>query len=104
MENRVIVSIYCTFFSLVGVVATFSFGSYLWFAAWVAYFSILYFWVKNNRAPVPLVVVGTVLGTVSLGSIFFAALVFTFPGVCLMTYIFFQSILSESSHTQSNRT
>ena len=59
---------------------------------------------QKNRAPVPLVVVGTVLGTVSLGSTFFVALVFTFPGVCLMSYIFFQSILSESSHTQTNRT
>lgn len=102
MEDRIIISIFCTLFSLPGVVATLSFGNLMWFAAWVAYFSILYFWVKNNRAPVPLVVVGTVLGTVSLGSTFFAALPFTFPGVCLMTYIFFRSIICEAESSPQN--
>lgn len=102
MDGRIVAAFYCTLFSSFGMVATFSFGNYIWLAAWIFYFLILYFWVKNGRAPVPLVVIGTVLGCISISKIFFAALIFTLPGVCLMTYIFFHSIISEPDSTPQN--
>lgn len=64
----------------------------LWNAAWIAYFLILFFWIKNGYAPKPLMVIGTILGTLSTISTVFWGLIFALPAIVLMIYVLIQSV------------
>ena len=108
---RLIVAICCTAFSYIGLAAAFvgltlyksfnisavqdpSFYLFplLWSAAWIAYFLILFFWIKNGYAPKPLMVIGTILGTLSTISTVFWGLIFALPAIVLMIYVLIQSV------------
>ena len=63
----------------------------LWSAAWIAYFLILFFWIKNGYAPKPLMIIGTALGTLSIIP-FPLGLIFALPAIVLMIYVLIQSL------------
>lgn len=96
---RLIVAICCTVLSYMGLLAALHAASsspqdllsYLWGSAWVAYFLILFFWIKNDRAPKPLMVTGTALGCCSVAITVGWALIHTFPAVALMIYVYARS-------------
>lgn len=100
---RSIVVICCTAMSYMGIDATWppkNPFSFLGTAAWAAYFLILFFWIKNDRAPQILMMVGTILGTLSLLSTFFLGLIYTLPAVALMTYVHILSFKEPKSVPQ----
>lgn len=63
----------------------------LWAAAWVAYFLILLFWIKNGYAPKPLMIIGTTLGTLSIIP-FPLGVILALPAIILMIYVLIQSL------------
>lgn len=69
----------------------------LWIAAWAVYFAILVFWVKDDRAPKSIVVLGAVLGTLSVISSYFVALLWAAPSIALMLHVIRQTFHGTSS-------
>ena len=51
------------------------------------YFAILYFWIKDNRAPKALMITGTIMGVISVVSSIFYALFIVFPAIVLMIHV-----------------
>lgn len=107
---RLIVAICCTALSYIGLSSAFvtwtlykSFNispvqdpffylfPLLWAVSWVAYFLILFFWIKNGYAPKPLMIIGTTLGTLSIIP-FPVGLIFALPAIVLMIYVLIQSL------------
>lgn len=107
---RLIVAICCTALSYIGLSSAFvawtlykSFNispaqdpffylfPLLWAASWVAYFLILFFWIKNGYAPKPLMIIGTTLGALSIIPFPVGALL-TLPAIILMIYVLIQSL------------
>lgn len=105
---RLIVAICCTAMSYMGIEASWPlYKMPIWGSAWVAYFLILFFWIKNNRAPRILMIVGTLFGTISLFSTFllgpmglFLGLICTLPAIALMTYVHILSFKEPESVPQ----
>ena len=90
--SRLITATVCTGASFIGILASWprppsDYLNHLWLTAWVAYFLILFFWIKDNRAPKWLMVIGTLLGTLSVLSTFGWAMPFVFPAIGLMVYV-----------------
>lgn len=56
----------CTLGSSIGIIFSFVLQSKLFMAAWVAYTLIALLWIKNNRVPKPLMLIGTALGLASI--------------------------------------
>lgn len=104
LSFRLTLAIACTFLSSIGLAMSFREGCLLYLAAWAAYFLILYFWVKDNRAPKLLMVTGTVLGCMSVFSTLFFAmiLVLTFPAIALMVYVLYLSFKDPENSVQQH--
>ena len=62
-------------------------GVPLFIAAWGMYFLILFFWMKNNSAPKALLIIGTILGVVSVVVSNYAGLLLAFPSIILMLHV-----------------
>ena len=85
---RLLAALACTAFSWLALAASWRTQTPLWLAAWAVYLLILGFWIKNNRAPKPLLLVGTLLGGLSvLSSPFFIALLWALPAIALMLHV-----------------
>jgi len=89
MKYRLVAAIVCTASSFIGLVFSFTtpFINPLWVASWAIYFVILYFWIKDNRAPKALMITGTIMGVISVVSSIFYALFFVFPSIALMIHV-----------------
>lgn len=88
MKLRLLAALTCTAFSLLAIVPSVQKMEPLWLAAWMAYGAILFFWVRDNRAPKGLLVVGTLVGLASvISSPFFVALYVAAPGILLMLHV-----------------
>ena len=87
MKYRLLAAIVCTAFSFMAIHMSFSIGSPIFIAAWVAYFLIIYFWVKTNRAPKSLLIAGSLLGLVSVIGSYFVGLMWAFPSIALMSHV-----------------
>ncbi len=59
----------------------------LFIPAWSLYCLILFYWVRDNRAPKALVVIGFVVGVCSVVFSMFMAIVLAFPAIILMLYV-----------------
>ena len=57
--------------------------------AWFFYFKICYYWVRFNYVPFGLIFFGTLFGIISIVATIGFGIVFTFPAVLLMFYVFF---------------
>ena len=98
---RLIVAIGCTAYSYIPIKESWPpHKSPIWATAWASYFLILFFWIKNNRAPQVLVGVGTIFGTISLLFSFFGGLIYTLPAVVLMIYVLILSFKEPESAPQ----
>jgi hypothetical protein len=75
----------------------------LFLASWCFYFVILCFWVKDNRAPKVLVIVGSILGVISVFASFFGALILAFPSVALMLHVVKCTFWSRPSYKAINK-
>lgn len=53
----------------------------------MAYFAILYFWVRYDRAPKALVVAGAVLGVLSVIGSYLMAFLVAAPSIVLMLHV-----------------
>lgn len=85
---RLIAAIFFTALSYMGIKASWPlYKMPIWGGAWVAYFLILFFWIRDDRAPKTLMLCGTILGTLSVISTFFIGLIYTLPAIALMTYV-----------------
>lgn len=103
MKYRLFSAVVCTAFSFMAIAASLDMKAPLWLAAWGAYLIILIFWIKNNRAPMMLLVVGTVLGLASvISSPFFIALLWALPAIALMLHVIKCSLPISSRASQSN--
>ena len=87
MKYRLLAAIVCTSFSFMAIHMSISIGSPIFIAAWVAYFLIIYFWVKTNRAPKALLIAGSLLGLVSVIGSYFVGLMWAFPSIALMFHV-----------------
>lgn len=56
----------------------------LFIPAWVLYVVISFYWVRDNRAPKVLVVIGGVVGILSVVFSAFTAIFWAFPSIALM--------------------
>jgi hypothetical protein len=97
--DRFGVAIVCTAFSCIALWISFLGKVPLWITSWVMYFVILYFWIRYNRAPKALLIVGTSMGIISIISSSFLALIFAFPSIVLMFHVIKCSFFSVSSNT-----
>lgn len=59
----------------------------LFIPAWVLYFIILFFWVRDNRAPKALVIIGAITGVLSVVFSLFTAIFWAFPSIALMLHV-----------------
>lgn len=85
---RLIATILCTLPSLWAICISFLSFNLLFIAAWLAYFLIAFFWIKNGYAPKMLMSTGTVLGLASLAvEGFLVPLIFTAGSVILMMHV-----------------
>lgn len=88
MPYRLLAALACTAFSWLALAASFRSQAPLWLAAWVLYALVLGFWIKDNRAPKPLLLIGTLLGGLSvLTSPFLLALLWALPAIALMLHV-----------------
>lgn len=88
MLYRLLAAVICTAFSWLALAASWRTQTPLWLAAWAVYLLILGFWIKDNRAPKPLLLLGTLLGGVSvLTSPFLLALLWALPAIGLMLHV-----------------
>jgi hypothetical protein len=87
MIIRLMTAIICTCFSFMAI--SFSLMGYapVLLVAWGVYFLILYFWVKHNRAPKALVIIGTIVGIIAVVFSYFSAFFFAFPAIALMLHV-----------------
>lgn len=97
---RLIAAISCTAMSYMGLGVAFygalnvtypydsffHFLSLLWSAAWIAYFLILFLWIKNSRVPKPIMATGTTLGTLSVITTMHFSF-FALPAIILMLHV-----------------
>ena len=84
---RLIASMVCTGFSFIAIEASFDMKNPLFIASWVFYFSILLFWVRDNSAPKPLLILGTIFGSISVVFSVFIGLLWAFPAIALMIHV-----------------
>ena len=56
----------CSIWSIMGIIVSFATQNKLFMAAWLAYAVIALLWIKNNRVPKPIMIVGTLLGVASV--------------------------------------
>lgn len=96
MKYRIIAAILCTAPSFLALFATQKMGEPLFIAAWGMYFLILYFWVKNNYTPKILLIIGTILGVVSVVLSNYAGLLLAFPSIMLMFHVIKCSFVSQA--------
>lgn len=87
MKYRLLAAVICTAFSCMAIAFSFSMKQPLFIAAWGAYLLILFFWVRDNQAPKALLIIGTLLGVISLCASYFVGLLWAFPAVALMLHV-----------------
>lgn len=96
---RLLAALACTAFSWLALAASWRSQTPLWLAAWAVYLLILGFWIKDNRAPKPLLLVGTLLGGLSvLTSPFLIALLWALPAIGLMLHVL-RSLATRAAHS-----
>ena len=84
---RLTAAIMCTGFSFMAIEFSFETKNPLFIASWIAYFLILIFWVRNNSAPKPLLILGTIMGSFSIVISMFIGLLWAFPAIVLIIHV-----------------
>lgn len=87
VKFRLLVAVICTASSYMALRFSLAYPTWIWSTAWTAYFTILYFWVRYDRAPKALVVTGTVLGVLSVIGSYLMALLAAAPSIALMLHV-----------------
>lgn len=78
----------CTIGSIFGIIVSFATQNKLFMAAWLAYAVIAFLWIKNNRVPKSVMIIGTLLGVASvIWGNFWAPLWATGAGIACMLHI-----------------
>ncbi|MDO4794399.1 MAG: hypothetical protein Q4A28_00440 [Brachymonas sp.] len=97
MKYRLLIAIACTALSFKAFEATFRHQGLLFILAWTAYFLILYFWIRYDRAPKALMITGSILGTLSVLGSFLVGLLLALPSVLLMLYVHIHSLYTKEA-------
>lgn len=97
MKYRLFAAVVCTAFSFMAIKMSWAAPSLLFIAAWIAYFSSVFFWVRSNRAPKFLLIVGTLLGCASVLGSYFVGLLWAFPAIMLMLHIIWCSFRTRNT-------
>lgn len=87
MKFRFIAAIICTSLSFMAIGLSLKIAFPLFIPAWALYGLILFFWVRDNHAPKALVVIGLLVGTLSVVFSAFTALFWAFPSILLMIHV-----------------
>ncbi|WP_444914624.1 hypothetical protein [Microbulbifer sp. TRSA007] len=87
MKYRLITAILCSSLSFLAIGVSLKIAFPFFIAAWILYFLILFYWVRDNRAPKALVVIGTVVGVLSVVFSAFIAIFWAFPAIALMLHV-----------------
>ncbi len=101
MYYRLLAALVCTGLSFMALWMSFQMPSLLWFAAWAAYIAIVFFWVRDNRAPRWLMVIGTLLGVTSVCMSLFMALFLASPAIGLMLHVLWCSFRPPAARVTS---
>lgn len=102
MKYRLCAAIVCTALSFMAIKMSWAGQSPLFIAAWIAYFSSVFFWVRSNRAPRLLLIVGTLLGSASVLGSYLVGLLWAFPAIMLMLHITWCSFRTATAPPQPN--
>lgn len=87
MKYRIIAAILCTGLSFMAIGLSLKIAFPLFIPAWVLYFFILFYWVRDNRAPKILIFIGAVVGALSVVLSAFTAILWAFPSIVLMLHV-----------------
>lgn len=87
MKHRFFTAVLCSSFSYMAILLSLNIAFPLFIPAWSLYFLILFYWVRDNRAPKALVVIGFVVGVCSVVFSMFMAIVLAFPAIILMLHV-----------------
>lgn len=87
MKYRLIAAILCTALSFMAIWMSFKIAFPVFIPPWAIYISILFYWVRDNRAPKALVVIGAVVGVLSVVFSAFTAIFWAFPSIALMLHV-----------------
>ena len=87
MKYRLIAAILCTGLSFIAIGLSLKIAYPIFIPAWLLYFSILFYWVRDNRAPKALVVIGAVVGFSSVLFSALTAVLWAFPSIAIMLHV-----------------
>jgi hypothetical protein len=87
MKHRFFTAVLCSCLSYMAIWLSLKIAFPLFIPAWSLYFLMLFYWVRDNRAPKALVVIGFVVGVCSVVFSMFLAIILAFPAIILMLYV-----------------